>query len=156
VGLADRIAAGSSILLDSDALIYFVEEHADFLPVVEPVIEMVASGQISAHASTINLLEVLVRPLREKRTDLAARYRAILTQSRHLTLHPLSSAIAERAAAIRAEFRLTTPDAVVAATALEAGCSFLVTNNGDDFGRIREPEVLVVRQFVGSSKGDQN
>jgi predicted nucleic acid-binding protein len=151
VGLTDRIASGDSVAFDSDAIIYFVEEHHDFISIVEPVFKRASTGDVDAHASMIK-----VRPPREHQAELANKYRTILNESANLTVHPISSAIAERAAAIRAQHRLTTPDAVVAATALEARCKFLVTNNGDDFRDIKDPEVLVINTFRTDPEGARN
>ena len=148
MALIEAIALGSNIAFDTDALIYYVEEHDQFLPVVEPAIDRVARGQAVAHISVITFLEVLVRPLREQRHDLVDRYRGILLDPANFTMHPVSSVIAERAASIRAEHNVEVADAIIAATAIAAGCDFLVTNNGGDFRKIVGFQTLVIRDYV--------
>jgi predicted nucleic acid-binding protein len=148
VALAHEIAPDSSVALDTDALIYFVEEHQLYRPVIEPVIVLVSQGHVRAHISVINLLEVLVQPLRLGRYELTASYRQRLTNPDDFVLHSVTTEIAERAAAIRAEFRIEVADAIVAASAIEAGCDYLITNNREDFKNVTGLRLLVIDDFV--------
>jgi predicted nucleic acid-binding protein len=54
--------------------------------------------------------------------------------------------VAERAAAIRARWNLRTPDAIIAATALQAGCSHLITNDSV-FQRVEGLNVLLISDY---------
>ncbi len=148
MALVDAIRAGSDIAFDTDALIYFVETHPAYLPIIEPVVELVYSQQAQGHVSAVNLLEVLVRPLRENRPDLVDKYRSALTTDDRMRLHIVTSEIAERAAGIRAAYRVEVADSIVAATAIEAGCQYLITNNADDFKRIPGIEILTINDYV--------
>ena len=145
--LAGEVTDGSSVAFEADARIYFIERHELFHSVVTPVFERVASGSIRGHASVLTLLEVLVGPLRDGVSGLADRYRQLLLRSRGFTLHSLDGPIAERAAAIRAQYDLRTPDSIVAATALLSGCSHLITNDSV-FRRVPDLTVLVVREYL--------
>ena len=120
---------GRTVALDAAPLIYFAEEHPIFLPKIEPFFVDFAAGAFPIISSTVTLLEVLVLPIRQGNLKLARAYRDILLHSQGLTLLPVSSAIAERAAQLRAQFRIKTPDALHVATALDAGAGFFVTND---------------------------
>jgi predicted nucleic acid-binding protein len=145
VALADEIPHGSRIAFDTNAVIYFIEEHAEFLPVVRPVFALLADGQATGAISVVTLLEVLVRPLRLNLHDLAQRYRDVLT--RNLAISALDVMISERAASLRAAQRLAVVDAVVAATALECGCTHLVTND-PAFRNVDGMRILMIGEFV--------
>jgi predicted nucleic acid-binding protein len=147
VGLVDEVAPGSQIAFDSNALIYFVEEHPKYLPVVEPVIELIKAGQGTGHVATVSYMEVMVAPLQKQAEVLAAAYRDVFAIRRDFRLHSLTRPIAERAALTRARFSLRTPDAIVAATALEHGCSHLITND-PTFRRVEGLRVLVIDDYV--------
>jgi predicted nucleic acid-binding protein len=147
LALEEQLPDGARLAFDTDAIIYFVEENAEFLSVVATAFELVARRTISAHVSTVSLAEVLVRPLRNGHDELAERYRQILTRGRNLTLHPVNAQVAERAASLRAQFNLETPDAMIAATALQAGCTHLLTNDGK-YRAIPDIEVLVIREHA--------
>jgi predicted nucleic acid-binding protein len=147
VALVDEIRPGAVIAFATDALIYYVEEDARFLHVIDPVMQSVISGHTRAHVSTITLLEVLVKPFREARPDIADMYRTIL-RSDEWTVHPLTNAIAERAASIRAAHRLEVADSIVAATALMSGCEVLISNNRDDFDRMVGLPVRIINDYL--------
>jgi len=120
---------GQLVALDTAPLIYFIEEHPDYLPIVLPFFEGIDRGEIRVVTSTITLTEVLVHPLRNGDAALAQRYLDILLHTPALTIVPASETIAERAASLRAAHNLRTPDALQIATALLAGASGFVTND---------------------------
>ncbi|MCP4405458.1 MAG: twitching motility protein PilT [bacterium] len=59
-------------------LIYCIEEHPDYLVVVDPFFDTLDRGDLTVTTSTVTLLEVLVQPLRSDETALIAEYRDIL------------------------------------------------------------------------------
>ena len=148
MALVDEIPGGSSIALDTDCSIYYVEEHERYLPIVEPLIDAVISGVLRAHVSVVSLLEVLVLPLREQRPDLVREYREILTDGSTLLVHVVDVPTSERAAEIRARYRLETSDSLIAAMAFQASCEFLVTNNAADFRRVPGLQVLAIDNYA--------
>jgi len=48
--------------LDTAVFIHFVEEHATFLPLVEPVFAAIETGAVAGVTSALRLLETLVVP----------------------------------------------------------------------------------------------
>jgi predicted nucleic acid-binding protein len=147
VALVDEITAGAQVALDTNALIYYVEEHPQYLDTIGPVFGAIGGGLAIGHVATVTYMEVLVGPLRDGIAALADAYRGIFFSRRDFILHPMTAAIAARAASIRAHFSLRTPDGIVIATALEHECSFLITND-PVFKRVDGLEVLVIDDFV--------
>ncbi len=115
--------------IDAAPLIYYIEEHPRYLPLVDPFFDALDRGAFHAVASTVALLEVLVYPLRQHNDQLAQAYRRMLVESDVLTLFPPSVEIAEQAARLRADFFLKTPDALHLATARQMRASYFVTND---------------------------
>lgn len=128
MGLLKEIGGGP-VALDTAAFIYLIQEHEEYLPIVEPVFEAIDAGRLAAVASALTLLEVLVVPLRHGDVALARRFEALLTRGRGLTLVEVSAGVLRDAAALRAATGMRTPDAIQVATALQAGCSAFVTND---------------------------
>jgi predicted nucleic acid-binding protein len=62
-------------------------------------------------------------------------------------LVPITRTVLERALSLRATYRIRTPDAIHAATALLAGCALFVTND-PVFRRIRQLPVAVLDDYV--------
>jgi predicted nucleic acid-binding protein len=148
VALADELQDGAVVALDTNVVIYYVEAHPRYLPIVDSVFDLIRTGRVMAHVSTISLLEVLVRPYRERRDDLVNLYRGILIGNEWLTIHQLTLEIAEEAATIRAQYRVEVADAIVAATAHATGCDYLITNNVDDFSRIHGLSLLQIDDYL--------
>lgn len=91
--------------------------------------------------STITLVETLVHPIRHNYHEIARRYREILLNTSHLTTFDVSPDIAQKAAEIRANYQLRTPDAIQLAAALQGGATFFLTN---DHGLQKFPEINVI------------
>jgi predicted nucleic acid-binding protein len=115
--------------LDTAVFIYFIEEHRDYLPLVEVIFEVVDDGHLQAVTSTITLLETLVVPYRTANVALAESYETILGHSRGLKLLDIDRRQTRFAAQLRAVLGLKTPDALQLAAALGSGCTAFVTND---------------------------
>ena len=135
------------VALDTAPLIYYIEEDAALLPAIAALFEASAAGQFPLVTSTISLLEVLVLPFRRGRPDLADRYREILVKNRQCTLIPVDSLVAERAATLRAKYRLRTPDAIQVATAWTAQATAFVTTD-HSLEKIQEIPVILLEKIV--------
>jgi predicted nucleic acid-binding protein len=125
---APALAAGP-VALDTAVFIYYIEEHPDYLPFVEPLFAEVDAGTRDAVTSALTLLEVLVVAYRAGDVALAERYERLLTRSRGLHLVDLDRRQLRTAAQLRALYRLRTPDALQIAAALTAQCQTFVTND---------------------------
>ena len=77
---------------------------------------------------------------------LVRRYRRFLLRSRNFSLAPITAAIAEQAASLRARYGLRTPDALQISAALAAGCSAFLTNDAR-LQRVTELRVLVLDEL---------
>lgn len=120
---------GQIVGLDTAPLIYYLEEHPLYLPLVDPFFEALAQGELRAVTSTVTLIEVLTQPLRLGKAALAAQYRSLLLNNRAIAMRAVSIAVADEAARLRAIYLLRTPDAVQLAVAIEAGASAFLTND---------------------------
>jgi predicted nucleic acid-binding protein len=127
--------SGSIIGLDTAPLIYFVEERAKYLPLVDPFFEAVERGEIEVVTSTLTLTEVLVHPFRQGNRIIAERYSRILLNSKNLKTVPATAEVATEAAQIRATHGLKAPDALQIATARLANATAFLTND-DRFASI--------------------
>ncbi len=117
------------VALDTSPLIYLIEEHPLWLPVVRPFFQALDDGHFRAVTSTITLTEVLVHPLRHSQPALADQYRNILLGAANLITIPVTAQIANQAAELRAQYGLKTPDAIQLAAAIQASAGIFVTND---------------------------
>lgn len=117
------------VCLDTAPLIYFIEGHSTYQPILARLFDFNDRGGFSFVTSTVTLLEVLVKPLREGQTAVAKQYRDILTNAKGIEITDVTAATAEQAAFLRAKYNLRTPDAIQLATALELGADYFLTND---------------------------
>jgi predicted nucleic acid-binding protein len=138
---------GAVVGLDTAPLIYFVEEHPFYLPVVDPFFEAIELGQIQVVTSTLTLTEVLIHPFRQDDRNLVQQYTEILLDSRNLRTVPVSEEIAIEAAKIRAAYGLRAPDSIQLATARFANATALLTNDGA-LARVPGFQIIVLSRLL--------
>ena len=134
---------GAVIGLDTTPLIYFIEKNATYHPLVRPFFVALANGQFAVVTSTITLIETLVQPIRNNHHEIARRYREILLNTAHLTTFDISPDIAQKAAEIRAQYQIRTPDAIQLAAALQGNATFFLTND-HELKKFSEITIVVV------------
>jgi len=92
------------------------------------------------------LTETLTKPLKVADKAVEQAYRSLLQNTEHITLISVTDQVAERAAHLRAQYNLRTPDALHVAAAIDQSCDAFLTN---DFTlrRITELRVLVLDEL---------
>lgn len=128
MGILERVV-GASVYLDANVFIYAIEDYPDYDADVSGLFRELDARNLSAFTSELALAEVLVKPLAERDSDLVENYKKFITNSKFLTVVPVSRRIILRAAEVRSNLRLRLPDAIHLATAIESGCTSLVTND---------------------------
>ena len=135
------------IALDTSIFIYQLEANVRYLALTNHIFSWLEQPGSSSITSTITMTEVLVQPCRaldEQRVD---EFFALLSTYPNLEWIAPDLQIADRAAQIRARHRLKTPDALQAATAVQARATGLITND-PVFERVDEFDTLVLEQLV--------
>ncbi|MEO6436225.1 MAG: PIN domain-containing protein [Tepidisphaeraceae bacterium] len=117
------------VYADAQILIYSVESHPVFAPLMAPLWQQVQGGALEVVSSELSILETLTLPLRANNASLITAYEQMLTRP-GIHLVPITEPILRAAAKLRAKSpRLRTPDAIHVATAEDAGCALLLTND---------------------------
>lgn len=142
VALAGVVRIG----FDTSPFIYFVERNLNYVDLVRAVFQQVTAGTIQGYSSVVTLTEVLTQPKRTGNTVVEQIYQHVLLNSQHFSLVPVDTIIAERAASLRAQFTLRTPDALQIATALATGCTAFLTNDRQ-LQRVTALRVLVLDEL---------
>jgi predicted nucleic acid-binding protein len=138
--------ASKIVFLDTAPLIYFIEGHSAYQPALVSLFDFNDKGSFSFVTSSVTLLEVLVKPLREGQIAIAKQYRDILTMAPGIELFDVTSAIAEQAAELRAKYNLRTPDAIQLATSVELGAAYFLTND-NRLKAVSETTVVTIEEL---------
>jgi predicted nucleic acid-binding protein len=148
VGKLGSVITGKLVAFDTAPLIYYLEDHPDYMTIVSEMFDAFDRGAATGMTSVLTLLEVLVVPLRKGQLDLASSYAELLMHASGVTVYFIDAAICELAAQLRAKYPwLRTPDALQIATAVEHGAALIVTND-DRWKRVDEIEVLFLKEFA--------
>lgn len=144
--LSDALADVETLGIETAPFIYFVEQHPTYVDRMRTIFHQVHRGTPQVITSVITLTEVLVMPIQTNHTQYQQEYREMLLNTAHITTLPVSSAIADRAAYLRAQYGVRTPDALHVATAIISECDAFLTN---DFAlkRVQDVRVLVLDEL---------
>jgi predicted nucleic acid-binding protein len=135
------------IALDTNIFVYQVEANPRYMDLTDPIFVWLSRPECTAVTSTITMTELLVPAYRSGGSQLVSGFYALLTTYPNLDWIAPSLEIADIAARIRAAYRLRTPDALQAATALHSGAAGLITNN-PAFERVAGVETLVLERLL--------
>lgn len=128
--LTARLSGRRLVYLDTCVFIYVFQRHPQYFPVLRPLLEMVDAGHIIAHSSVMTISEVLVLPFKLGNDGLARDYEERLLANPHIVFHPVDSAVAVKAAQLRASAPgCKLPDAIHLATAIQHGVDAIITND---------------------------
>ncbi len=145
--LRSRLRSHNTVALDTSVLIYQLEKNPRYFPFSDAVFAWLEHPDNSAITSTLSMTELLVPAHRDGDARRLQHYRGLLTTYPGLAwLHP-DLVIADTAARLRAEYRLKTPDAIQAATAIQSKVSIFLTND-PIFQRVKELETLVLDELL--------
>lgn len=142
---------GKIVGLDIAPLIYFIERHTTYFPLVRAFFEAVDRGDLQVITSTLTLTEVLTHPYRHGNRDLAEQYSRILLHASNLRLLSVPASIATEAARVRADCGCRTPDAIQLATALSGGAAAFLTNDAD-IPSIPNMQTLILNRLLTPSQ----
>lgn len=125
-----NLPAGGTVYVETPAVIYTVEPHPVYAPLLRPLWQAAQAQSLQVITSELTLLETLVHPLRHQDSILQAAYERLLLSTPEVRLLPLTQDVLREAARLRAAIPgLRTPDALHAATALLVGCALFLTND---------------------------
>ncbi|MGH9608288.1 MAG: type II toxin-antitoxin system VapC family toxin [Bryobacteraceae bacterium] len=145
--LGDFLRRHQRIALDTSVFIYQVEANLRYAGLTVDVFVWLERPGHAAVTSTITMAELLVHPYRFSDDRQADEFHSLLSTYPNLDWVAPGLPIADTAARIRALHRLSTPDALQAATAVQSGATGMVTND-PAFKRVKEFETLVLNDLL--------
>ncbi|RLD96820.1 MAG: hypothetical protein DRI91_06425 [Aquificota bacterium] len=131
------------VFLDTNAIIYFLEENPRFYRQVVGYFERAEKGEIELYTSSLSYMEVLVPVVKLERVALEARYNYLF--ERFLRVVDIDLDVAREAAVVKARYGFKTPDALQVACALSVPCKKFVTA-GRPLARVEGLEVILLKE----------
>ena len=131
------------IALDTSIFIYQLEANPKYVSLTDIVFSWVERASHEAVTSTITMTELLVPSYRDGNEQRVDEFYGLLSTYPNLRWIAPDLETADLAARLRAMYRLRTPDALQAATAIRAQATGFITND-PVFARIEEFETAVL------------
>lgn len=144
------------VVLDTNCCIYFLDRPTEDprRALLGPLMARAEMGTADVLVSTVTVTELLVKPLRLGDRRAEANVQRLL--DRVCQIIPAGEAVAERAARLRADHRLSATDALICATAPVADAE-AVLGNDRRWRRVTEVTYLhlddLVAQVAGGGDG---
>lgn len=113
------------LYLDTAPVIYVVEQVPDFS---QKILHYIQKPDIELVVSDLTWMECRVKPLTENKETLLADYDKFFSQS-VIEIVELSRSVLERAAHIRSQYNIKTPDAIHLGAAIISKCNIFLTND---------------------------
>ncbi|MCP5103545.1 MAG: type II toxin-antitoxin system VapC family toxin [bacterium] len=118
--LTDQLASLNTIFFDTAPVIYYIEAHPDYGPLMKKVIARFHAGRRIIFTSVITITEVLPKPVSLDNEELVKRFMEFLSKGRNIDLLEISPNIAEQAGRLRGKYKsLRTMDAIQLAAAID-------------------------------------
>ncbi|HMC62195.1 MAG TPA: type II toxin-antitoxin system VapC family toxin [Candidatus Solibacter sp.] len=135
------------LALDTSIFIYQLEANPRYAALTDPIFEWLELPHHRAVTSTITMTELLVQPYRDGNEQRVNDFYGLLSTYPNLDWIAPNLEAADIAARIRGEHGLRTPDALQAATAVQAQVTGLVTND-PVFERVAGFETMVLDRLL--------
>lgn len=144
--ISDALSSIKVLYVETAPFIYYTERYPVYVAKMRSVFLRIHQSQLEIFTSTITLTEVLTKPLKAGDKALVNAYHEMLENTQNIIIVPVDNTIANKAAELRAQYNLKTPDALQIATAIESGCDAFLTN---DLGlrRVNEVKILVLDEL---------
>jgi predicted nucleic acid-binding protein len=146
MGLVNSLQ-GTRIYLDVNVWIYALEGYPDFSSDLAALFQAIDQGTLTAVTSELALAEALVKPLQDRDQAVQELYQRAIANRPHVDVIPIERIMLITAAQLRATTKLKLPDAIHAATALNAQCSTFLTNDRG-FRHVPQLNVLLLSEVI--------
>lgn len=136
-----------TILLDTAPIIYLVENHATYFPIIQTFFKQAEKENVVFVTTPITLAECLYYPYKQDNKHLQEQFLHLLTRGHNVRFVPVTADISQNSAKLRANYNLGFADALQVATALSAGCTTLLTND-KGWKRVKELSTLLLDDYL--------
>ena len=128
--------SGPSALIDTNIFVSARNRNEAGHAACTRLLDLIDEGKIRAIVSTISLAEIRAGMTAAEARNVWQAFVSHLITSPHYEVEPVDVEISEAAGEIRAQTRLTLPDALIVATGHLKGAAYVVTQDRD-LGRLQ-------------------
>ena len=82
--LSDKLDNLETVFLDTAPIIYYIEAHPQFGPLVKEIVNCFQSGKLKAYSSVVTIVEVLPKPVENGNVKLAEKFSEFMKKAMNL------------------------------------------------------------------------
>lgn len=147
LNITDELQGLNSIFFDTAPVIYYIEAHPGYGPLMKDAIAYFQSREGIVFTSVVTVTEVLPKPVSLNNEELVKKFMEFLSKGENINLLEISSTIAEQAGRFRGQYSsLKTMDAIQIAAAVNIGADAFLTNDVK-LKQVKEIKVLVLKNY---------
>lgn len=135
------------IAIDTPIFIYEFNRHKLFFPFANELFLKLEKNKLKGITSLISFIEVTSFPPLKFRDDLLKAYANIFLKTPGLEMIDPNLIIGKKAAEIRRNYGIHTPDAIQIATAIINKANLFISND-ESFKKVKEIKTLVLKEFI--------
>src|SRR5688572_27785413 len=145
--MIEALRGHALIGLDTSIFIYHFERSPVYAHLTIAILDELEQQRQRGVTSVITLTELIVRPLALGRIEIADELVRALQRFPNLEIVEITESVSLRAAAVRAEYRIATPDALQLAACLMHGATAFVTNDRR-LQRVEDLQVVMLDDLI--------
>ena len=120
---------GYRVYIDTNIFIYFLDGQEPFFSAVSPFFDAVLNGEIVGYTGEAVIAETMVQPYKLGNIAIIERFKSFFYQEEFLTILSHDSQSFDFASQIAGTKGMKLVDSLHMATALQAGCEYLITHD---------------------------
>ena len=125
----EDLKRSGNICIDTPVLIYHLELIKPYDELTRILIKKISGNQTICFISTLTITELLTKPYRLKDLQKIRLFEGFIRTMPNTKIKSIDYDISKKAASLRAEYKLRTPDALILATAIMTGSDLFITND---------------------------
>lgn len=141
------------VFFDSAPIIYQVEAHPVYSPILEPLFDAIDSGSMTGLVSGVTLAECLHYPIRQGDRQLEKDYLTLMTDCDGIEFVDIDGWVSDLAVRLRVKYSLDLMDAFQLAAAITGRADAFVTNDLI-FQRVTELPVITLSRIGLATSGN--
>ena len=138
---------GQRVYVDTNIFVYFLERHERYFDTVLPFFQLFDEGLSFACTGDAAVAETLFKPYQVDDVIRVSEFKAFFVNDEFITVLPQATKVFELAAELAPKRGMKLIDALHYATAVLAGCNFILTNDAG-FASNSEIEVIYLQDLV--------
>ncbi len=144
--IEQAIAGVRLLFLDTAPVIYYLEGHPIFSPLMRSIFERVSNGDLQVVSSPITLAECSSIPYVQQLPELKQDLADVLALDRHAIFRITDEVVLIEAVKMRVKYGLKLADAIQVATAIVCNCDAFLTNDLE-LSKVTEIGSIVVSEL---------